>query len=451
MPSLHLSNYTSRIDHSNPWIKTITWFIRELVGGTFLFSGFTKAIDPWGTLYKIEDYLAVMGLNLWPNLILAGVFLLCAVEFVVGALLCFGSFRRSVSWAALCIILFMLPLTLWIAMFDPVADCGCFGDAFIISNWATFWKNVVLTIGIGWLVLFNKKAGWLITPALQWIELVATSLFILVISLAGYIYQPLLDFRPYKIGSPLIESEDNIEEGSEFKFIYEKDGIKKEFGMNDELPDEEQGWVFIERIPLPEKLTETSKDKAEKSFRLWDKTGEEDVTSEVLSDDEDYIILLMPQLRNVSIASTWKINSLYDWTRNRNIEMLAAVTGTPEEIENWEDLSMPEYPIFTADDTAIKEVARGNPAVVYVSDGIIRWKSTLRALNADDFLSPETSANPMSFARDDHNLLLNTIYLYLAFMAVLIAFSFLPRIRHAFTRGGKAPREESSSLDKPAQ
>lgn len=451
MPSLPLSNYTSRINPANRWIKALTWLLRELVGALFIFSGFTKSIDPWGTLYKVEDYLSVMGLHIWPNLVLVGVFLLCCVEFVIGAMICFGSFRRSVTWAAVLIMCFMLPLTLWIAVFDPVTDCGCFGDAFIISNWATFWKNVALVIAIGWLVLFNKKAGWLITPALQWIGLVATSIFILVIALAGYVYQPLIDFRPYKIGTTLIEQDEDLEESAAFKFIYEKDGVRREFGMNDELPDEDSGWTFIDRIPLPQTVADNPVARSEKSFRLWDKEGDEDVTEEVLTGEGGMILLLMPQLRDVSIASTWKINSLYDWAKKQNIEMVAAVTGTPAEIESWEDLSMPDYPIYTADDTHIKEVARGNPAVVYIKDGVIRWKSSLRALNADDFLSPETSADPMSFARDDRNLLLNAAYLYLAFMGVLIAFSFLPRIRHTFTRGGKAPREELSLPDKPAQ
>ena len=48
------------------------------------FSGFSKAIDPWGTLYKFDDYLAALSISVWPNLELVGVFGLCAIEFLTG-------------------------------------------------------------------------------------------------------------------------------------------------------------------------------------------------------------------------------------------------------------------------------------------------------------------------------------------------------------------------------
>ena len=34
---------------------------RTILAFTFLFSGFVKAVDPLGTVYKIEDYLKAFG------------------------------------------------------------------------------------------------------------------------------------------------------------------------------------------------------------------------------------------------------------------------------------------------------------------------------------------------------------------------------------------------------
>lgn len=107
---------------------------------------------------------------------------------------------------------FMLPLTLWIAVSNPVADCGCFGDAFLLSNWATFWKNVGLSVGLIWLWRYNRKIICLITPALQWICIVGSCIFIVTIELFGYMVQPLIDFRPYKIGERIVDSEESFEE-----------------------------------------------------------------------------------------------------------------------------------------------------------------------------------------------------------------------------------------------
>ena len=124
-------------------------------------------------------------------------------------------------------MLFMLPLSLWIAMDNPVPDCGCFGDALIISNWATFWKNVALTAGTVWLSIFNRRISWLVTPALQWIAFVATAAFVTIVSLLGYEYQPLIDFRAYPVGELLVEAESDSD--AEYTFVYEKDGVRKEF------------------------------------------------------------------------------------------------------------------------------------------------------------------------------------------------------------------------------
>ncbi|MDE6028666.1 MAG: DoxX family protein, partial [Muribaculaceae bacterium] len=326
-------------------VRIITWLIREITGAVFVFSGFTKAVDPWGTLYKIQDYLAVMGLDIWPSLVKVGAFALCAVEFIIGAMLCFGSFRRTSAWAATAIMCFMLPLTLWIAIYDPVPDCGCFGDALIISNWATFWKNVFLMAATLWLAMFNRFAGWLIAPYLQWIALLVTSVFCMMIEAGGYFIQPLLDFRPYPVGTTLIE--ETVSAEPEYKFIYENEGERKEFSESDELPDEADGWVFIDRVAVSEPDIDSRVSvRSEKSLRLWDLEAEEDVTEDVLTPQGDRIILVMPELDKVSIASTWKINSLYDWAKSNDIDMIGAVAATKEDIDNWDDLSMPEYPIY---------------------------------------------------------------------------------------------------------
>ena len=149
---------------------------RIVTGGVFVFSGFVKGIDPWGTVYKMDEYLVAMGMPLYDSLILAGVFGLCALEFLIGIYLIFGCYRKSAPMLALLFMCVMLPLTLWIAIADPVADCGCFGDALVISNWATFWKNVAITCLIIWLIKSNRRVPCIITPAFQWMAFVATVL-----------------------------------------------------------------------------------------------------------------------------------------------------------------------------------------------------------------------------------------------------------------------------------
>lgn len=417
------------------YISPVTWLLRLIIGGVFVFSGFVKAIDPWGTLYKVNDYLGVMSLSLWPNLVLVGVFGLCALEFVTGIFLLTGCFRRSGVIMAALIMAFMLPLSLWIAIGNPVDDCGCFGDAFVISNWATFWKNVALTAGIIWLIRFNKLSVCLITPALQWIALVVSGVFVIVIELFGYNAQPLLDFRQYKIGEKIIDSEAFSEYSPRYVFIYERNGERREYTEDDVLPDENEGWVFIDRkeVPSDEKTNGDAIVKDAKNFRVWSKDGEDDETNDAIVQDGKEFLVMMPDLKEVSPATTWKLNSLYEWSLKNDIYMIAVVSGSPEEIAEWEDLSMASYPIYTADDTQIKEVVRGNPGVVYLEDGNVVWKNTLNAINIDDFLQPDADYDARDFSFDSAKIIRNICYVYLIIMAVLVVLSFTPRLHHIYT------------------
>ena len=228
--------------------SALTWTLRVAVGVVFIFSGITKGIDPWGTLFKFQDYSAAMGISIWSGLLTAGVFALCAVEFIVGVFLLTGCFRRSTPIVAALFMAVMLPLTLWIALADPVSDCGCFGDALKISNWHTFWKNVCLSVAIIWLLRFNRRSACLVNPYIQWMAIVVSGIYILAISLFGYSVQPLLDFRSYPEGDTLIDddgdSDDNTLES--MQFIYSKDGEERAFTA-DNIPDENMGWKFVER------------------------------------------------------------------------------------------------------------------------------------------------------------------------------------------------------------
>lgn len=416
-------------------IQIVNWIFRFFVGGLFIFSGFTKGIDPWGTIYKFTEYFGVLGFEVWDGLNLAGVFTLCLVEFITGFCILFGCFRTLAPILSLLIMVLMLPLTLWLAVSNPIADCGCFGDALRLSNWQTFYKNVVLTLGIIWLLLFNKRTPGLIHPYLQWIAVVACGAYILAISWLGYYYQPLIDFRPYKLGSELVEHDEETEESDEddnLIFVYEKDGMRKEFSVNDALPDEEDGWIFIERYyGQPSANTTAVKPVAQvahvKNLRFYTEDGSEDVTEEVIGSGRQ-LILMIPDMSKVSAAKTWKINALYEWCQNNNIEMLATMGGNPREIETWKDISLAEYPIYTSDDTSIEEVVRGNPGLVYVEDGIIKWKSSLKAINIDDFQTDTNNNDPMSMAHDNVRILINLSWIFLGVVIILVFLSFSPKI-----------------------
>ena len=162
------------------------------------------------------------------------------------------------------------------------------------------------------------------------------------------------------------------------------------------------------------------------------------------------LMLLIPELESVSPATTWKINSLYDWSEKMGVDMLAVVSAGPDRIAEWKDLSMPRYDIFTSDDTAIKEVARGNPALVYLDNDTVRWKSTLSALDTARITSSDDPQAIMEPVVDGRREATNCIMLFVAALATLVAVSMVPRIRNAFGTARRR-RARAASESEPAK
>ena len=179
--------------------------LRILVGGVFIISGLAKAIDIWGFVFKIEEYLSVWHMMQPRSLVLMGAILLSGYEFVFGLLLLLGCYKRVAVWALTATMAVMLPLSLYLAVANPVTDCGCFGDFWVISNTLTFVKNLIITAALIALLWLNPRLHQgLFQPAIQWIVGAIISLYIVIVALYGYNIQPMIDFRPYPIGARLL-------------------------------------------------------------------------------------------------------------------------------------------------------------------------------------------------------------------------------------------------------
>lgn len=437
-------------------VVSITWIVRFLVGGVFVVSGVVKGIDPWGSFYKITEYLMAMHIPVSElgNSVLILTFMLFSVEFVVGVSLLTGCFRKAAPIIAALFMLVMLPLTLWIAIADPVSDCGCFGDFIVISNWATFIKNVFLSIGVLWLLQFNRLAGCLITPSLQWLAVVAMSAYIVFIGYVGFWEQPMLDFRPFSIGTQLLSDSEGSEYVPLYSFYYEKDGVEREFSQDDELPSEDSGWKFVRREEK-EFVKDGSETQAshvmDADFRIWSEDGNEDVTETLYSDDRQ-MMLLIPDIATLSMASSWKINRLYDMATAADIEFFAVAAGSVEDIAKWRDRSSGQYPIYTAEDTSIKELARGNPAIVSLDGGVVGWKTALSSLRLDDDSNDKFETSPIDISMSGSEAFIALTLILVSILAILSLLSSLYSILSVsplLARGVDAKKNEKKDGEAP--
>lgn len=189
-------------------MKTIRLVARILLGLVFIFSGFVKAVDPLGTAYKFSDYFQAFGISFLDPLALFLSIVQNGAEFLLGLAMFMGVRVRLTSIGVLAFMLIFLPLTLYIAIANPVTDCGCFGDALVLTNWETFYKNIFFT-GLAAFVYWQRKNySNLFPPVTEWVIVGVIGLFILGVSFYGYRNLPIIDFRPFKAGTYL---EHNIE------------------------------------------------------------------------------------------------------------------------------------------------------------------------------------------------------------------------------------------------
>ena len=405
------------------WCQLLTVLMRLTVGGIFAFSGFAKGIDPWGTYYKVSDYLTAMGLEQWADTALFIAVALAAIEFMIGIAIIVGAYRRSSPWMALVFMLIMTPITLWIAITGAVADCGCFGDAFHLSNWATFGKNILLLLGVIYLLAFNRSVRSIYGPAIQWMVMAVSFALVMAIAYYGYFKQPLIDYRPYPIGTRLVATttDNNDESEDDYTFIYRKDGVEHEFSI-DSLPDEEEGWEYVTRYHSrrPNGKIIVQNGNNQDGIAILDEEGN-DVTIDVLGNNRRTVLLLFPDLSQVGVVNSYALNELNDAAIVAEADVVGLTPATAEEIEQWQDVSMSSYPIYNMDDSELKMVARGNPAVVYLQDGVIQWKRTLSSI--EDVEQPvELSEMGKDY---DPDAILTRLLVY--FMIAMIALLFINR------------------------
>ena len=211
---------------------------RTLLGVVFVFSGVVKAIDPLGTVYKIEDYLKAFGgffIDLLPMAEVAA-WTLIIIELLLGVCMLLNVRTQWTSWIALLFYCVMTPLTLYIALTNPVSDCGCFGDAVVLTNRQTFGKNVVLIILAMVLVALRNSVHQLWRGWMEGVIAMLTIAAAVAFMAWTKSHLPVMDFRPYKVGNhlpTLMEYPEDAEvDVYEYSFVYEKDGVEQTFTLD---------------------------------------------------------------------------------------------------------------------------------------------------------------------------------------------------------------------------
>ena len=354
--------------------KTVALYVaRTVVGLTFILSGFVKAIDPLGTQYKIQDYLAAIppSLSLPDMLTLLMSVSLSMVEFTLGAFMLTAISRRVTARLTLLFMVVMTAVTVWIYIADPVKDCGCFGDALTLTNLETLLKNIVL-LALAALVAWRPThIGRLMSRSNQ--MLLGQMLMVTPVALSFWcLYDlPLIDFRPYHIGAD-IKAGMEIPEGAEqpvfdTTFIMEKDGERREFTL-DNYPD--STWTFVDSktVTVKEGYVPPIHD-----FSITAADGE-DITDMVLGREGYTFLLISPDLDKADDQNFGDIDQIYEFCQDNSIPFYCLTASTEKSQQHWQNITGAEYPFCMTDATTLKTMIRSNPGLMLLEKGVVRGK-----------------------------------------------------------------------------
>ena len=369
------------------WATTLLLNVcRLLLAVAFVFSGFVKAVDPLGTQYKIQDYLEALGLAQYVGdwLTLAASLSLSALEFCLGVFLLFAIRRRQVSRMVLAFMAVMTVVTLWLAVANPVKDCGCFGDAVKLTNWQTLWKNVVLLTAAAVVAAWPLRMTRFISKTNQGIVINFTVLFVIGVSLWSLYRLPMFDFRPYHVGANIVKSMEIPEGAKKPKFrttyIMEKNGERREFALED-YPD--STWTYVDART---ELIEKGYEPPIQDLSIVERSTGDDITQQVLTHRGYTFLLVSPHLEYADDSDFGDIDRIYEYAQDNGYPFYCLTASSDKGIEQWSNITGAEYPFCTTDATTLKTIIRSNPGLLLLRDGVVVRKWSHNDLPAaDDF------------------------------------------------------------------
>jgi hypothetical protein len=357
-------------------MKYIRLLSRIIPGVVFIFSGFVKAVDPLGSAYKFADYFTAFRLGFLEFLALPLGVLLSAFEMVLGLSLILGYRKRVVFSITLWFMAFFTLLTFILALFNPVTDCGCFGDALILTNWETFFKNVVL-MGFVLVLWFDRKKESAGRPVLgEWMVIGGLYVMASLFSIWNYRHLPLIDFRPYDVGS-VISEKMLIPEGMptdeyETTLIYrnKETGKSSNFTLED-YPRDTSLWEFE---TSESKLVSKGYEPPIHDFALMDENGY-DLAEEILQDPDYSLIMISHDLAH---ARKEALEGAGDWSQLEilagDFSFYAVSSSTSSVTESIRDELGLSYQFLAADEIMLKTIVRSNPGFMLLKNGTIVGK-----------------------------------------------------------------------------
>lgn len=362
-------------------MKVAVNICRFVLGAAFLFSGVVKAVDPVGTQIKLSDYMYAfsMGDVLSDGTLLIAACTLAGIELLLGIYMLLGSFARGTSLLLMVAMVVLTPFTLYLALKNPVEDCGCFGDALVLTNWQTFYKNVFLLLLAVFVFVFKKHIIPWVSIGRQWLVSVVSVIVIVMFMVNNIRNLPAIDLRPYKAGTSLFD-----------------DVLLQ---MNVDISD----------------------------FSLLDKNLN-DVTDPVLSDTGYTFLLVSEHLESASEGHLDLIDDVYDYCNTYGYKMYGVTASGRGEVSNWIEDTGAEYEFLFSDEIPLQTMIRSNPGLVLMKEGVIINKWSEANIPDEEFLTAPLEDLGLS-TPPEINMLRDVLKVVLIFLLPILLVILIDRLK----------------------
>ena len=358
-------------------IRILSHVCRIILACTFILSGFTKVIDPWGTALKVSEYLSIYGMeHLQPAAMTFSIWL-CGAELMMGCMLLFKVRIRLISIFAVLSMLFFTVLTFLSATVIPVEDCGCFGEALKLTPWETFFKNLIL-LPMAVVVWWRYRPDKIF--AFKPVEILLTCTFFILSMYLGYycyIHLPLIDFLPYKVGVNIHESMQapSVAPGeTETVLVYRniRTGREREFALDDPEWQDTTKWEWVDTRTTTE---EPNIRPLISEFALHNAAG--DATEEVLTMPGRVYMLCVTSFEKLSARCADRMARL---VARAGAEGAHVVCLTPDPLYEVleHDFGTGPVPCYNIDASTMRTMLRARNGLVVLDDGTISAKKNCR-------------------------------------------------------------------------
>ncbi len=367
-------------------MKVLVNIARGLVGGLFIFSGLVKAIDPKGLSYKMQEFFEVWArdgflpklMNTFNEHSLTFSIVIITLEVILGLALLVGWQKKMTTWLLLLLTLFFTFLTAFVLFTGKIKACGCFGDCIPLTPTQTFTKDIILLVLVVLLLMGHKFIQPLFKPIICPAILAMAISGVLFLQTYVQHHLPLKDCLPFKVGNNILElrkmPKDAVPDKFDYTFVYQKNGEKKEFGVNN-IPD--STWQFVDR---KQTLIQKGKNNIPliNDFSFTTESGN-DTTEAILGQEGEYYLMytsLFDEIKNP--AKDWMEDIILLIKANTLNKKLFIVTTQIEQSKKRYQVFIEgkkiTQPIFTCDATALKTVARSNPTLYLMNGSIVKQK-----------------------------------------------------------------------------